>query len=134
MYKKGFSLIEFLIVLSIVVSLFSIISMPYRHFLFSGKRSSSFYHLLNRVEATRLKAKCYSQSVKIEFIDNRYSVICAEKVLKQYELPFNVKTPKNLVFTPKGTPQKACSVVFSDDAGAFLRKLVISSQGRIRYE
>ncbi|HAR62960.1 MAG: hypothetical protein DKM50_03975 [Candidatus Margulisiibacteriota bacterium] len=136
LYKatKGFSTIELLVVFSILLLISIVSTSSIRLILNSTKKNVCFQNILFDLQNARQHARLAGLPVEIIFGGSEYSVqFNNHSLLLNKKIPFNAIQDSIIKFDPHGNIYMPGTITFTDK-GKSIKKLIISKQGRIRYE
>lgn len=136
--RKGFTLIEVLIVLVIVSFLMAMSVVGFKRFTTSLEYSSAVNQVLSDVKLTRQMACTSSQTCRIEFKagKNIYNIIKGTSLYRSVTAGKNTQFyGKNYFsFAPSGNTEVGGSGTVVMGAQPTAKKIIVSSRGRIRVE
>jgi type II secretory pathway pseudopilin PulG len=140
--NKGFSLIEIIVLVSLVGILYSLIFPSFNSINFSFQLLSLTKQIAADLKFTQQGAISSDFPYIITFKENSYNILSTqngeEKILKSSIFPvgFSIKTNfenNKLNFSIDGNPNRAGSIELSNSKGK-TRKIYVSNIGRIRFE
>jgi prepilin-type N-terminal cleavage/methylation domain-containing protein len=136
--RKGFTLIEILIVLVIVSSLLAVSVVGIKRFTNSLEYSNAVSQVVSDVKLTQQLAGTSSQTCKIEFKagKNIYYIMRGTSLFRSVTAGHNIQFygKSYFSFVPSGCTEVGGSGTLFLNGPVRAKKIVVSSRGRIRVE
>lgn len=131
--KKAFTLLEILIVISILTTFLGAVIFPSRNLYRSYRNGSFVQSIIFELHNARFHARLSGEPAVASFKNSIFTVSIGEKRIVEKRLYLAVQKDKSFTFLPSGLPLSPGTVLFleaNDKPG----KIILSKQGRIRYE
>lgn len=129
--NRGFTLLEILIVISLVAALFSFSYLSFSGYTDSARLNAASKLILSDLRLAQNNASSERQSYTVVFGGDFYS-INSQKTVK---LPQGISaSPRVFIFSPSGSPPPGGSGTLLLSGKKHSRKIILSSEGRIRIE
>lgn len=131
MKLRGFTLISFLIALSLLGLLFSYTALSSSGFLNSLKVKAAAQETASYLRMAQSRALSEKRTIKVIFTAEGYS--CEGKSV-EFNSGVRLQSDKEIAFSNSGFPPPGYSGTLTLLCGKFKRKVVVSSIGRVRIE
>ncbi|OGC03365.1 hypothetical protein A2276_00390 [candidate division WOR-1 bacterium RIFOXYA12_FULL_43_27] len=129
--SRGFTLLEILIVLSLIAALFGFSYLSFSGYTDSARLNAASKLIVADLRLAQNNASSERQSYVVAFDGGSYT-INSQKTVK---LPQGITAaPYTFIFSPSGAPPPGGSGTLVLSGKKHSRKIIVSSEGRIRVE
>jgi len=131
MKQKGFTLVSLLVALAILGTLFAYTTLSTSGFLDGLRLKAAAKEATSSLRSAQARAVAQKRTVIVSFVSDSYSIDG-----KTYSLPGKIKVQKDkeFRFSSTGAPLVGYSGTVIFVSGKHIRKIILSSAGRIRVE